>query len=328
LAETPVSEPILEPNRIIVDPHHHLWPGEGREPYLLDDLRADTGSGHRVEATVYVECLSAYRTDGPAHLRPVGETEFVRGIAEQSGDGRGARISGIVGAANLRRGAKAEEVLLAHIEAGGGLFRGVRHSAAWHTSEEVYSGHHRPPEHLLLDGAFREGFARLAPLGLTFDAWIYHTQLDELTDLARAFPDTKIVLDHFGGPLGIGPYAGRRDEVFADWRQHIAPLAACENVFAKLGGMAMPMNGYGWEFRAAPPSSEEFVRAQGDYYRASIDLFSPARCMFESNFPMDKLSLGYATLWNAFKRIAAPHSAAEKDQMFRTTASRFYRLDI
>ncbi len=321
------QEPILEPERRIVDPHHHLWPANGRAAYLLDDLRADTGSGHNVEKTVFIECLTGYRQDGPEPLRPVGETEFVRGIAEASRDGRGARIAGIVGATDFRLGAAVEEVLTAHIEAGGGLFRGIRHGGNWDASDAIRPGHHNPPPHLYLDAGFREGFARLAPLRLSFEAWIYHPQLSELTDLARAFPETKIVVDHFGGPLGIGPYEGKRAEVFQAWRREMAPLAANPNVFMKLGGMAMPLNGYGWHRAAEPPSSEAFVEAQGDYYRAAIDLFSPARCMFESNFPVDKQSLPYATLWNAFKRIAEPFDDGEKDAMFRACATDFYRLE-
>jgi L-fuconolactonase len=324
---TSTPEAILEPDRVIVDPHHHLWPGQGRAAYLLGDLRADTGSGHRVEATVFIECLTGYRPDGPAALRTVGETEFVRPIAEASRDGRGARIAAIVGATDLRLSGAVDEVLTAHIEAGGGLFRGIRHGGNWDASDAIRPGHHNPPPHLYLDDGFRAGFARLAPLGLTFEAWIYHTQLTELADLARAFPETPIVLDHFGGPLGIGPYADKRAEVFHAWRRDMEAVAANPNVFMKLGGMAMPLNGYGWHNDASPPSSEAFVAAQGDYYRAAIDLFSPARCMFESNFPVDKQSLPYATLWNAFKRIAAPFSEDEKDQMFRATATGFYRLD-
>ena len=318
-------EPILEPDRIIVDPHHHLWPGDERPAYLLDDLREDTGSGHRVEATVFIECLTGYREKGPEHLRCVGETDFVRAVADSSDDGKGARIAAIVGAADLR-GDKVEDVLAGHISAGKGLFRGIRHAASWDPSDAIRVSHHKPPPHLYLDAQFREGFARLAPLGLSFDAWLYHPQIPEVTDLARAFPETAIVLDHFGGPLGIGPYADKRAEVFANWRRDIAPLAALPNVFAKLGGMAMPINGYGWHKQPTPPSSEAFVDAQGDYYRTAIDLFTPARCMFESNFPVDKPSLSYRTLWNAFKRLAAPFSEAEKDQMFRETASRFYRI--
>jgi len=326
MVDAPAPEAILEPDRVIVDPHHHLWPGGDRDAYLLDDLRADTGSGHRVEATVFIECLTGYRPDGPEHLKCVGETEYVRPIAEASAEGGGSRVAAIVGAADLRRGAAAEKVLLAHLEAGGGLFRGIRHAAAWDPSDAIRVSHHNPPPHLYLDAEFHEGFAKLAPLGLSFDAWLYHPQIPELTALARAFPETPIVLDHFGGPLGIGPYADRAAERFANWRHDFARLAACPNVVAKLGGMAMPINGYGWHKGPTPPSSHEFVEAQGDYYRAAIDLFSPARCMFESNFPVDKVSLSYRTLWNAFKLIAAPFTEAERDAMFRGTAAAFYRL--
>ncbi len=322
-------EPIIDPDREIVDPHHHLWPERGGGPaYLLDELRADTGDGHRVTATVFIECLTAYREDGPEALRAVGETDYVRRIAQASNDGQGARIAGIVGATDLRLGAAVREVLEAHIDAGGGLFRGIRHGAAWDASSDIRVSHHNPPPHLFLEPAFREGFARLAPLNLSFDAWLYHTQIPDLTDLARAFPETAIVLDHFGGPLGIGPYADKQAEVFADWRRNIAPLAQCPNVFAKLGGMAMPINGYGWHKQAQPPSSEVFAAAQGDYYRATIDLFGPERCMFESNFPVDKASLSYRTLWNGLKRLAAPYTAEEKDRMFKGAAAAFYRLDL
>ena len=320
-------EPILDPDRAIVDPHHHLWPPRPDAPYLLDDLDADTGSGHRVVATVFIECMASFRTEGPEHLKCVGETEFVAAIAAQSRRRPGLPVAAIVGAADLRRGAGVDEVLAAHFDAGQGLFRGIRHAAAWDPSPDIRRSHHNPPPQLYLDAAFREGFARLAPAGLSFDAWLFHPQIPDLTDLARAFPDTNIVLDHFGGPLGIGPYADARAEVFRTWRRDIVPLAACPNVFIKLGGMAMPINGYGWHKPpGALPSSEAFVEAQGDYYRAAIDLFGPQRAMFESNFPVDRVSLSYRTLWNAFKRIAAPFGEAEKDALFRATAAHFYRL--
>lgn len=320
-------EPVLDPDRAIVDPHHHLWPPRPDAPYLLDDLDADTGSGHRIVATVFIECMTSFRTEGPEHLRCVGETEFVATIAAESRCRAGPPVAAIVGAADLRLGSRNDEVLSAHIEAGQGLFRGIRHAAAWDPSDAIRPSHHNPPPQLYLDAAFREGFARLAPAGLSFDAWLFHPQIPDLTDLARAFPDTNIVLDHFGGPLGIGPYANARGEVFQNWRRDIAPLAACSNVFIKLGGMAMPINGYGWHRSPGDqPTSEAFVRAQGDYYRAAIDLFGPHRAMFESNFPVDRVSLSYRTLWNAFKRIAAPYAEDEKDALFRATATHVYRL--
>ena len=322
-----LSEPILDPDRAIVDPHHHLWPPRPDASYLLDDLDADTNSGHRVVATVFIECMASFRTEGPEHLRCVGETEFVAAIAGRSRGRPGSRLAAIVGAADLRQGAGVEEVFAAHIEAGQGLFRGIRHAAAWDPSDTIRRSHHNPPPQLYLDADFREGFARLEPAGLSFDAWMFHPQIPDLTDLARAFPATRIVLDHLGGPLGLGPYADARAEVFRHWRRDIAPLAACPNVFIKLGGMAMPISGYGWHrSQGASPSSEAFVEAQGDYYRAAIDLFGPQRAMFESNFPVDRVRLSYRTLWNAFKRIAAPFGEAGKDALFHDTASGFYRL--
>jgi len=292
----------------------------------LAELWTDTGCGHRVEATVFVECLSAYRTTGPEPLRCVGETSFVADIARTAALGPGARIGAIVGATDLRLGEEVDAVLEAHVAEGDGLFRGIRHAAAWDSSKEIRESHHRPPPGLYRDEAFRAGFARLASFGLSFDAWLYHPQIADLTDLALAFPETPIVVDHFGGPLGIGPYAGRREEVFQDWRYDITALAACPNVAIKLGGMAMPINGWGWHKADRAPTSAEFAAAQGDWYHLAIDLFGPSRCMFESNFPVDKASLSYRTLWNGFKRLAEPYDEAEKDQMFRVTAKGFYRI--
>lgn len=321
-----LPESVLDADRPIVDPHHHLWPAGDRVGYALDDLNADTGSGHHVIGTVFIECGAAHRSDGPESLRVVGETEFVAEAAAASRTRGGAPILGIVGAADLR-GARVDEVLARHVEAGRGLFRGIRHAAAWDASDAIRPSHHHPPPELYIDAAFRAGFGCLAPAGLTFDAWLFHPQIPELTDLARAFPDTRIVVDHFGGPLGIGPYANDREGVFRSWRRDVAPLAACPNVFIKLGGMAMPINGYGWHKPPGrSPTSEEFVQAQGDYYRAAIDLFGPSRSMFESNFPVDRSSLSYRVLWNAFKRIAEPFNDTEKDAMFRGAAADFYRL--
>ncbi len=321
-----VSEPILEPDRVIVDPHHHLWHGRDA-PYLLDDLWADTESGHRIEKTVFIECGAEYFTDGPEDLRPVGETVFVAEQAAQARKDPGkAQIAAIVGHANLKLGAGVREVLEAHVEAGKGLFRGIRHSAAWDASEAIRASHSRPGAHLYLDPKVREGFSTLAGMGLTFEAWLMHPQLPELIDLARAFPETTIVLNHFGGPIGIGPYEGQREEIFLQWKEHIATLAACPNVVAKLGGMAMPINGFGWHKRAKPLTSDEFVEVYKPYYLHTIDCFRTIRTMFESNFPVDKRSISYPVLWNGFKKLVADFSADEKDALFRGTASRVYRL--
>ena len=323
-----VQEEILDPDRPICDPHHHLWDHPGNR-YLLDELLADIGSGHNVVSTVFVECMSMYRAGGPEAMRPVGETEFVNGIAAMSASGRygPARVAaGIVGFADLSLGDDVGPVLEAHIAAAPARFRGIRHAAGWHESPAIRNSHTNPPRGLLGDPQFRRGYRHLPRFGLTFEAWLYHPQLVELVDLARAHPEVTVVLDHFGGPLGIGPYAGRRDEVYEAWKQDIDALAACPNVVAKLGGINMPINGFGWDKRPLPPTSEELAAATRHYYDRTIDRFGPARCMFESNFPVDRVSCSYAVLWNAFKRIAAGYSEDEKSAMFHGTAARVYRL--
>lgn len=319
-------EPIVDPDRPIVDPHHHLWRRPGGD-YLLADLWADTGSGHRVERTVFVECRAGYRDSGPEHLRPVGETEFVRRIAEASAaEPDQATIAAIVAHADLTRGDAVEDVLAAHVDAGGGLFRGIRHAGARDPHPEALTIPGRAPENLYGRPDFRTGLKRLGELGFTYDTWHYHHQNGAFAELAAAVPGTTMILDHFGTPLGVGPYAGRREEIFEQWRRDITRIAECPNVIAKLGGLAMPDNGFGWD-TTAPPTSDEFVAAQARYYLHAIDAFGPDRCMFESNFPVDKRSLSYAVLYNGLKKIAGRFSNAEQDAMFRGTATRVYRLE-
>jgi L-fuconolactonase len=322
-------EDIIEPEMPIVDPHHHLVdrPETGR--YLLPELLADTGSGHNVTATVYLEWLSMYRARGPAELRPVGEVEFANGVAAMAASGIYGRTqvcAGIVGYADLALGDAVAPVLEAMIQAGGGRFRGIRYITATHPDQAAWGSPVLRPEGMLRQPKVREGFARLAPLGLSFDAWTYHPQLPELIELARAFPQTPIVLDHVGGPIGLGPYAGKRDAVFAAWRGHIRELAQCPNVHIKLGGLGMRMFGFSFQEGHLPPSSEELAAAWRPYVEACIEAFGPSRAMFESNFPVDKGSGSYHVYWNAFKRLAAGCSAAEKEALFSGTATRFYRL--
>ena len=324
-------EEIIEPGLPIVDPHHHLIdrPENGR--YLLPDLLADTGGGHNITATVYLEWLSMYRAQGPAEMRPVGEIEFANGVAAMTasgGYGKTRVCAGIVGFADLALGAAVERVLEAQIAAGGGRFRGIRFISATHPDQAAWGSLVLRPAGLLMDGRVREGFARLAPLGLSFDAWMYHTQLGELVDLAHAFPATLIVLDHVGGPIGLGRSAGKRDEVFTEWSSRIHELARCPNVHIKLGGLGMRMFGFDVHEGELPPSSEELAGLWRPYIETCIAAFGPERAMFESNFPVDKGSCGYTMLWNAFKRIAAGCSAAEKQALFAGTATRFYRLRI
>ncbi len=325
-------EETLEPDLPICDPHHHLWDqraGTVAPRYLLDEVLEDTGSGHNVVSTVFIECGAMFKADGPEALRPVGETEFVNGIAAMSASGRygPTRIAaGIVGTAYLWLGDPVAEVLDRQIAAGGGRFRGIRQGGAWHASPDVPNHRTEPAPDMYKSSKFREGFRHLAPRQLSFEGWCYHTQIPDLTDLARAFPDTTIVLDHFGGPLGVGPYAGRGDRVFEEWRSAIGPLAECPNVVAKLGGIAMEVNGFGWHRRPRPPGSEELMNATRGYYEHTIELFGVERCMFESNFPVDKVSCSYNVLWNSFKRLTAGYSASERASLFHDTAAGVYRL--
>ncbi|MEM7218625.1 MAG: amidohydrolase family protein [Pseudomonadota bacterium] len=320
-----VSEPIVEPDLPIIDPHHHLWERPGMR-YVLDDLWADTESGHNVTHTVFVECRASYKEDGPEHLRPVGETEFVQRIAAASAQGDGATIAGIVGHANLALGDTVEEVLQAHDEAGKGLFRGIRHSISRAEHFEALTIPGRHPAGLAQDPQFLQGLRRLGALGYSYDCWLYHDQLTDFAAMADAAPDTTMVLDHFGTPLGVGPYAEQKAEIYENWLKDIAEVAKRPNVVAKIGGMAMPDNGYGWDLRDTPATSDEFVAAQRTHYLHTIEHFGVERCMMESNFPVDKASISYPVLYNALKKIAAGFSAAEKATLFSGTAARVYRL--
>src|ERR1700681_143486 len=256
------SEEVIDPSRPIVDPHHHLW-DRGGQRYMIEELSADIASGHNIIATVYVEARSMYRATGPEALRPVGEVEFANGAAAMSasgGYGPAVICAGIVGHANLLLGEAARAVLEAEIAAGQGRFRGIRHSSAWDADANVAGMYATRPKGLLLDPTFRKGFACLAPLGLSFDAWLFHPQIPELTDLARAFPDTKIVLDHCGGPVGRGRFANRREETFVEWKAAIRDIAKCPNVVVKLGGGAVCLLGYDFHERRGAPSWKEGAR--------------------------------------------------------------------
>jgi predicted TIM-barrel fold metal-dependent hydrolase len=324
------KEAVLDPTRVIVDPHHHLW-DRGGQRYLLDEIITDIASGHNVVATVYVEARSMYRAKGPESFRPVGEVEFANGAAAMSasgGYGPAAVCAGIVGHVSLLSGEGARPVLEAEISAGQGRFRGIRHSVAWDSDPNVAHMYATRPKGLLLDSTFRKGFACLAPLGLSFDAWLFHPQIGELADLARAFPDTQIVLDHCGGPAGTGQYANRREEVFTTWKASIREIAKCPNVAVKLGGLAMCLLGYDFHERAMPPSSEELATVWRPCIETCIEAFGPERAMFESNFPPDKGQCSYQVIFNAFKRIAASLSETEKDALFSKTAMKVYRLNL
>jgi L-fuconolactonase len=327
LAQT--VEVAIEPELEIVDPHHHLWPEPpGRRWYTYDvaDLRIDTDAGHRVVDTVFVECMAAYRTDGPEHLRCVGETEWVAPRAAETARTPGARIAGIVSHASLRLGAAVEEVLDAHIAAADGLFRGIRDAGAWDADERIPRTHTNPVPGLYGLDSFRAGMRVLAAKGLTFEAWQYHTQLGDVAALARGCPDVTIVLNHIGAPIGIGPYEGRRDEVLAVWRSAMTDVASCPNVVLKVGGIGMSRYGVGFETWQHPPTSDQLLAVWGDELRFCVDTFGPDRCMFESNFPVDAESCSYTVLWNAFKKVSVGYSPSERAALFSETARRVYRL--
>jgi len=321
------EEPI-DANLPIIDPHHHLWDRGLR--YLFDELKDDIDTGgHNIRATVYLQCGSMYRAEGDPKLAPVGETEFVNGVAAMSASdlyGSVRFCAGIVGFADLLLGAAVDAVLEAHLRAAGERFKGVRHPSVWDADPSIRTTQVKYPQGLLLDAKFRAGFARLSHYGLSFESWNYHTQIAELADLARAFPETTIVLDHIGAPLSVGAYAGRRDEVFADWRRSIRGLAECPNVCVKLGGMGMRIFGFGFEEQPLPPSSDDLAKAWRPYVETCIEAFGPQRAMFESNFPVDKVYCSYGILWNAFKKLTAAYSADEKAELFFNTAKRTYRL--
>jgi predicted TIM-barrel fold metal-dependent hydrolase len=322
------QEDVIDPERPIVDAHHHLW-DRGGQRYMIEEITGDIASGHNIVATVYVDCRSMYRAGGPEALRPIGEVEFANGVAAMSasgGYGSTALCAGIVGHANLLLGGAARAVLEAEIAAGNGRFRGIRHASAWDADASIGGNYSTRPKGLLLDTTFRKGFACLAPLDLSFDAWLFHPQIGELTDLARAFPDTRIVLDHCGGPIGVGSYANRRQEIFPVWQAQLREIAKCRNVVVKLGGLAMRLLGYDFHERPIPPSSEDAAAAWRPYIESCIEAFGPERCMFESNFPPDKGQCSYQVIFNAFKRIAALYSETEKTALFQKTATDFYRL--
>jgi predicted TIM-barrel fold metal-dependent hydrolase len=324
-------EEILEPDLPIVDAHHHLWE-RGGSRYLLDEFLADARTGHNIKASVFVECGSFYRKTGPAIMAPVGEVEFANGFAAMAASGNyGSTLvcAGIIGTADISVGAEVAQVLDAQIAAAGERFRGIRVSTKWDSDEDLNTTRYIVPRGIMQDGDFRAGFATLAPRKLSFDAMIYHPQILELVELARAFPDTTIVLNHIGGLIAwTRRYVGRKEEVFAQWRASIAELAKCPNVFVKLGGLGMPYLGLGFDKFEVPASSQRLARTWGPLFQHCIDAFGPRRCMFESNFPPDRESVDYPIIWNAFKRIAAGYSADEKRALFYGTAANAYRLNL
>jgi predicted TIM-barrel fold metal-dependent hydrolase len=329
------QEPPREPEMPICDPHHHFWDFRtGRIPYqryLLHELAADMQSGHNVRSTVFIEARAMYRADGPEDMRPVGEVEFVQGLAAASASGLygpGRAAAAIVGHANLNLGARVAPVLEALQAASPNRLRGIRHSVTWDPHPEVENTAAHKIEGQLASDPFRAGARTLARMGLSLEAWLYFPQLPELAEFAKAVPDLTIVLNHIGGLLRFGPYANRDDEVLATWRRGIAAVAACPNVFVKLGGIGMPRTGFDWHTRSTPIGSDELAASMAPFMTYCIEQFGPNRCMFESNFPVDKVSYSYNVMYNAFKRLSKGYSAAERAAMFHDTAARVYRIAV
>jgi predicted TIM-barrel fold metal-dependent hydrolase len=320
------TEAVEEPDLEIIDAHHHLWAVASSSYGLYDlaDLRLDTGSGHNVTQTVFIDCGSSYRAEGPEAMQPVGETEFVAGRADESDRTPGAKIAAIVSHADLSLGPDVEEVLEAHVAAAGGRFRGVRHSEA--SDHEVPAFRTAPPPGLYRHPDFQEGASVLASMGLSFEAWQYHHQLGDVAALAEHVPELTIIVNHLGGPLAVGTWADRQDEVQRDLREALTGLSRHSNVHLKLGGIGMPRLGAVTMPDGRSPSSQALAEHWGDLLRFGIDTFGPDRCLFESNYPVDGETASYRVLWNAFKLVSAGYSESERADLFAGTARRVYRL--
>ncbi|MCA8927335.1 MAG: amidohydrolase family protein [Alphaproteobacteria bacterium] len=320
-----LQEDILEPDLPIIDPHHHLWMRNGYR-YLIPEFMEDAASGHNIVSTVFAECHSMYRPDGPEAERPLGETEFIVGCAAMAASGAfgpARACAAMFGRVEMTLGAAVRPLLERHLERSAGRFKGVRYSTGWDANERIPNV--APARHMLIDPAVVEAAGVLADMNLTLDVWLYHPQLADVAALADKLPNLAIVLNHVGSPILGGPYRDKGEEVFRDWQQGIADLGQRANVYCKLGALPIRMPGSTAD-RSLPPGSEEIAAAWGPWMRACIDAFGPARCMFESNFPVQKRWSSYQTTWNAFKRMAADASAAEKADLFAGAATRAYRL--
>ena len=326
-----VKEEIIDPQLPIIDPHHHLWNRDdqlaGSFPYLIEHLNEDTFSGHNIEGTIFMECAAGYYLKGKEKYKPVGETEFVINLINESKKlKKSNNIIGIIGYADLMLGNEVKDVLDLHLLKGEGLFKGIRHAAGWDKNSEIHNSHSNPVENIYYNKNFRLGAEELIKLSLTFDAWHYHHQIKDLSNFAISYPELTIVHDHFGGPLGVGPYEGKKKEIFQKWKDDISLLSESKNVFAKLGGLAMPVNGWNFHKQDKPASSDQILDMHFEYYQHTINCFGVDRCMFESNFPVDKRSISYHVLWNAFKKMVQDYSVEDKNKLFFKNAKDIYRV--
>lgn len=323
------TEEIIEPDSRIIDAHHHLWHRPGFK-YLFEEFSADIGTGHNIVGTVFVDSQAMYRAKGPEPFRPVGEVEYANGVAAMAASGSYGPTqvcAAIVSTADLMLGAAVKPILEAQIAAGDGRFRGIRRLTAWDDDPVLMANLVKRQPHMLMDPSFRRGFSCLHELELSFDAFVFHPQMPELISLARAFPETPIVLEHVGGPVGLASYAKNPAETFQVWRSSVRELAKCGNVWVKLGGLGMRLSGFHFDEQKRPPTSEQLAEAWEPYIHTCIECFGPSRSMFESNFPPGKGTCSYPILWNALKRISASYSRDERDQMFFRSALTFYRIE-
>ena len=324
-----IREEIINPELPIIDPHHHLWNGDnqlaGSFPYLIENLNEDTFSGHNIVGTIFMECAQGYYLDGEEKYKPVGETEFVINLIKDSEKlSKSTNIMGIIGFADLMLGHEVKDVLNTHLSKGEGLFRGIRHAAGWDKNNEIHNSHSNPIENIYHNKSFIKGAEELINLKLTFDAWHYHHQINDLSIFAKKYPELTIIHDHFGGPLGVGPYEGKKEEIFKKWKDDISLLSESKNVYAKLGGLAMPVNGWNFHKQNKPASSDQIVDMHHEYYLHTINCFGVERCMFESNFPVDRRSVSYHVIWNAFKKMVLGYSDEDKNKLFFKNAKDVY----
>lgn len=322
------QEVVLDPDLPIIDAHHHLWPSGYWIPYDLEALRTDIGRGHRIEATVFIECMTSFRPDGDEALRPVGETEFIAGNTTGATPAGTRVAAGIVGWADLMQPDLVPKTLDGHLEAGQGRFRGVRFNVVWHdihSATTTHAGRATFP-HMLLDDGYRTSLRSIADRDLTYDIWLYHPQLGELAETLDAVPDLTFVLNHLGGPVPDEPTPASRSAMFDEWRRGIEEVARRPNVVLKVGGVGMPVYGFGLQDDADRPTSARLVEVWRPYVEVAVGAFGADRCMFESNFPVDKQSFSYDSLWNAFKLLSQDWSPDERTSLFSGTARRIYRL--
>ncbi len=321
-------EAILDPELPIIDTHHHLWSRPGYR-YLVENFAADIGSGHNVVSTVFADCTAMYRAYGPLPLRPVGETEFVVGQSAQSNSGLHGptRIAAAMfGYADLTLGAPVRDVLEAHVQAGNGRFKGVRFQSCWDPSNQIRNGKIAVRSGMLVEPAVQAAIAVLDDMNLVLDSYVFFRQLQEVVETARAHPGLTIVLNHCGGPLGYGPYLDNQAEHYAAWRRGIEQVARYPNVVCKLGGILNRTTDFDYLHADQPASSELLAAVWRRWFEPCMEAFGAERCMFESNYPVEKLGVSYRSLWNAFKRLCRGASQDERAALLSGTAARVYGL--